>query len=292
MQTHDGARDVNVSKPALFIGSSTEGLEFARGVRKQLDGVVEPTLWDNAFPPGSTFIDTLLNTLPQYDFAVLVLTPDALVSDRAVEFLAPRDNLLFELGLFMGRLGRERTFVLHSNTAIKLPSDLAGVTTLKYNWPRQDDDHVQAVGSACDSIRRAVQSLGVLEHRTARAVTELSRRQESQERTLLRHNSAIRALQVALNGIVTRYEFDKLDGLAREGAFLCYYSDDLGNELKRLRAMGLVQNNQGTGFREMRNAHRDTDKQFDLKRYAHITDAGAEYLALRRESAFEDDLPS
>jgi hypothetical protein len=270
------------SKPSLFIGSSTEGLEFARGVREALDGIAETTLWESAFPPGGTFIDTLLNTLPQYDFAVLVLTPDTLVSDREQEALAPRDNLLFELGLFMGRLGRSRTFILHQNTAFKLPSDLAGVTTLKYNWPRIDHSHVQAIGPASDSIRRAIQALGFIDTKTARTVSELSRKQENHERTLSHHQRQIRSLQVALQGVVTQYELDKLVGLASEEPFWCYFSDDLYNELKRLRAMDLARHNDGTGLRDMRDWYRDKNEQFDLKRFFHITEAGAEYLVLRQ----------
>jgi hypothetical protein len=271
------------SKPAIFVGSSTEGIEFARGVRQLLNDVAEPTLWENAFPPGSTFVDTLINALPQYDFAALVLTPDALVTDRQTEALAPRDNLLFELGLFMGRLGRSRTFILHQNTAFKLPTDLAGVTALKYNWPRADQDHVQAVGPACDSMRRAIVALGFAEMRTSRAVTELARKQDTHERTLARHNQQIRFLQVTLQGIVTQYEFDKLVGLSGPDPFWCYYSDDLYTELKRLRALGLVRQNEGTGLRDVRNGYKDKDARFDLKHYFHLTEAGSEYLRLRAD---------
>ena len=271
------------SKPALFIGSSTEGLPFARGVLEALDDVAEMTMWEHAFPPGGTFIDTLLNTLPQYDFAVLVLTPDALVSDRDVDALAPRDNLLFELGLFMGRLGRTRTFILHQNVAFKLPSDLAGIQTLRYNWPRADGSHVQAVSPACASIRRAIQALGFIEAKTSKAVTELARKQRTSERMLSEHSRQIRWMQVALQGIVTQYEYDKLVGLQRPEPFWCQYSDDLYSELKHLRAMGLARHNDGTGLSRMRERYRGKGDQFDLKKFFHITQAGAEYLELRAQ---------
>ena len=272
-------------KPALFIGSSTEGLPFARGVLEALDDAAEITMWDHAFPPGGTFIDTLLNTVRQYDFAVLVLTPDALVSDRKVDTLAPRDNLLFELGLFMGHLGRERTFVLHQNVQFKLPSDLAGVQTVRYNWPRSDGSHVQAVGPACATIRRAIEAHGFNETKTAQRVNELARQQQSSERTLTEHSRQIRWMQVALQGIVTRYEFEKLIGLAADGPFWCQYSDDLFNEMKRLRAMDLARHNDGTGLSRMRDQYRGKSDRFDLKQFCHITDAGKEYLTLRQQIA-------
>src|SRR5262245_27745228 len=89
-------------KPSLFIGSSTEGLEFARAARSLLAKDAETTIWDEGFfGLGSTFIETLINSLARFDFALLVLTPDDLVASRKDETLGPRDNVIFELGLFM-----------------------------------------------------------------------------------------------------------------------------------------------------------------------------------------------
>ena len=112
-----------MGKPSLFIGSSTEGLEFARALRDLLVHDAEVTLWNEGlFSLGNTFIETLVNSLPRFDFAVLVLTPDDLVKSREVDLLGPRDNVLFELGLFMGRRGRSRTFILtQSNSRVKIP---------------------------------------------------------------------------------------------------------------------------------------------------------------------------
>ena len=135
-------------KPSMFIGSSSEGIEFARAVRTLLAADVEATLWNEGFfRPGNTFIETLVNALPRFDFAVLVLTPDDLLTSRKIETLSPRDNVIFELGLFMGRLGRSRTVLLNQeNTPLKIPSDLAGVATATYQWPRKDGSYEAAVG--------------------------------------------------------------------------------------------------------------------------------------------------
>jgi hypothetical protein len=272
-------------KPSLFIGSSTEGLDFARAVRTSLMDDAEITLWNEGFfALGNTFIESLVTALPRFDFAVLVLTPDDLVQSRSVEIFSPRDNVLFELGLFMGRLGRARTFILQQRGAIlKLPSDLAGVTTAAYDWPRQDHNYVAAVGPGCDSMRQAVRELGLSEGKMAQAIGQLTTTQDRQEKQLAQHQAQIRSLQVALQGIVTQFEFDKLIGLNADGAFLCYYSDDLYAELKRLRAMGLVRNHQDTGLSTIRREYKDRNHQFDLKRFFYITAAGQEYLALRRE---------
>ena len=279
-----------MTNPSLFIGSSTEGLDFARAVRASLEADAEVTIWNEGFfALGQTFIESLVNALPRFDFAALILTPDDLVVSRHAESFGPRDNVLFELGLFMGRLGRSRTFVLHqASSDLKLPSDLAGVVTAGYDWPRQDNNHRAAVGSACDGIRQAIRDLGVVEAKTARAIVEIKSRQEQQGAELSRQQAQIRSLQVALQGIVTRYEYDKLVGLDAAQPFMCYYSDDLYEELKRLRAMGLVRNHEGTGLGSIRRDFGNRREQFDLHRFFYITDQGREYLALRRQLAAEE----
>src|ERR1700680_2043986 len=132
-----------MTKVAIFIGSSSEGLEFARAVRALLAQDAEVTLWNEVFfAVGNTFIDSLVNAFPRFDFAAVVLTPDDLTTSRDVKTLSPRDNALFELGLFMGHLGRERTFVVRPRSNdLKIPSDLAGLTTAPYDWPRADGNH-------------------------------------------------------------------------------------------------------------------------------------------------------
>jgi hypothetical protein len=274
-----------MTKPSVFIGSSSEGLEFARATRSLLNQDAEITIWNEGFfGPGKTFIETLINALPRFDFAILVLTPDDLINSRELEAFGPRDNVIFELGLFMGRLGRSRTFILHqSNAKIKIPTDLSGVTTATYEWPREDKSYRSAVGAACDSIREVIRDLGISETKTARAINDIRSRQENQETQLSRQQAEIRSLQVALQGILTVYEYDKLVGLSREGPFLCYYSDDLHNEVKRLRAMNLVHHHEGVGLTTIRNNYKDKNQQFDLKKFFYITELGHEYLRLRND---------
>ena len=50
---------------------------------------------------------------------------------RADEVTTARDNVLFELGLFMGALGRERTFIV-TEKSVRLPTDLAGIATVSF----------------------------------------------------------------------------------------------------------------------------------------------------------------
>ena len=133
--------------PTLFVGSSSGGLAVARAVQTQLQHDSEVTVWnEGAFPLGQTTLEGIVNALDRFDFAVLVLTPDDTVVSRTLEHLAPRDNMLFVLGLFMGRLGRSRTFVVCENsTRMKLPTDLAGVTVAKYTADRTDQNIVDVL---------------------------------------------------------------------------------------------------------------------------------------------------
>jgi len=274
-----------MTRPSVFIGSSSEGLEFARAVRSLLYQDAEITIWNEGFfGLGNTFIETLINALPRFDFAILVLTPDDLINSRELESFGPRDNVIFELGLFMGRLGRSRAFVLHqSNATLKIPSDLSGMTAATYEWPREDKSYRSAVGAACDSIREVIRDLGVSETKTAKAINDIRSRQDSHENQLSSQQAEIRSLQVALQGILTVYEFDKLVGLSKEEPFLCYYSGDLYNEVKRLRAMNLVQHHEGVGLTTIRNSYKDKNQQFDLKRFFYLTEQGHEYLRLRSD---------
>jgi hypothetical protein len=86
------------ARPSMFVGSSTEGLKIAKALQVLLDHVCEVTIWSHGvFGLSQGTLESLVNALEEYDFAVLVLTADDLVTSRDAEFVAPRDNVLFEL---------------------------------------------------------------------------------------------------------------------------------------------------------------------------------------------------
>jgi len=64
-------------KPSIFIGSSSEGLSFARAIKEKLGEEAEVTIWNEGlFEVGSVTLDELRTFSYRFDFAVLVLTPD------------------------------------------------------------------------------------------------------------------------------------------------------------------------------------------------------------------------
>jgi predicted nucleotide-binding protein with TIR-like domain len=146
-------------KPSMFIGSSSEGKRIAETVQLVLDEEIDCTVWNQGvFGLSGGTLESLVAAVDDYDFATLVLTPDDLLEKRDQKGRSPRDNVLFELGLFMGALGRDRTFIVHSRTTPPmLPSDLAGITPATYE---ERSNLEAALGPACTRIKRAIESKG------------------------------------------------------------------------------------------------------------------------------------
>ena len=150
--------------PSVFIGSSAEGHAIAEAIQVNLDRACEVVIWSQGiFGLGGGTLETLVEKADEFDFAVLVVTPDDMIHSRGAEQPSPRDNVLLELGLFMGKLGRTRTFVIFDRTAkIKMPSDMAGVTLADYQ-PHASGNLQAALGAASTKIKTAIQDLGVRE---------------------------------------------------------------------------------------------------------------------------------
>jgi predicted nucleotide-binding protein len=147
-------------KPIVFVGSSREALEPARAIQVAFahDNFTTKVWTDGVFNASKATLESLTDTIERSDFAVLVFNADDRVSSRGATMFAPRDNVIFELGLFMGALGRERTYVVKPRGVdLKLPSDLLGITTLEY---APGDDLAAALGAACTSLRRMITDLG------------------------------------------------------------------------------------------------------------------------------------
>jgi len=115
-------------KPRIFIGSSSEGLEVAYVIQNQLKYDFECVLWNDGevFGENTSYLDSLLKAASMFDFGILLATKDDKTDKRMKSFDVPRDNIIFEFGLFVGRLGKNRAFVLQEK-GVELPSDLEGI---------------------------------------------------------------------------------------------------------------------------------------------------------------------
>lgn len=119
----------------IFVGSSSEGKEraesVARALRDTTDGAIVRAWWhDSVFRSGETFIESLEREVDASTAAVLVFTPDDEAVSRSTDLIVPRDNVVFEYGMFVGAVGRKRVALVQLGNA-KLPSDLDGVTVVR-----------------------------------------------------------------------------------------------------------------------------------------------------------------
>ena len=149
-------------RPRIFVGSSREAIGISRAVQAELDEDFDVTVWDqDVFRLSYGSLDSLLNALDSSDAGVFVLRPDDLTERRGESAPAVRDNVIFELGMFIGRLGRDRTFMLApDNSTFTLPSDLIGLTTARFDADRfASGQQRPAVGPACTMIRQALTSI-------------------------------------------------------------------------------------------------------------------------------------
>jgi hypothetical protein len=151
-------------KPSLFIGSSTEGLEIAYAMQENLEHVSEVTVWTQGiFELSKYSLDALLDALDASDFGLFVFAPDDVSVVRGAEKPSIRDNVIFEMGLFVGRLGKERSFIVlprGSEDTLHFPTDLLGLTPALYEASRQDGNLRAALGPACSKVTRAITKLG------------------------------------------------------------------------------------------------------------------------------------
>ncbi|WP_187477920.1 STING domain-containing protein [Amniculibacterium sp. G2-70] len=120
-------------KPRIFIGSSGEGLKVAEYIKHKLQKAeFEVYLWtDDIFKANNSVLETLLKEASLFDFGIMVATKDDFTKKRDKEFETARDNVVFEFGLFLGRLGTNRSFVIQEK-GTELPSDLYGITVPRF----------------------------------------------------------------------------------------------------------------------------------------------------------------
>jgi hypothetical protein len=127
-----------MDKPRIFLGSSGKQEKLLQALTRGLEDVAHVEPWTTSFNPGTTTLERLLELAHEVDFAALVFAQDDWTtssppasSPTGPGQASPRDNVVFEAGLFGGALGMRRTFILHASGA-KLPSDLLGLTSVRY----------------------------------------------------------------------------------------------------------------------------------------------------------------
>src|SRR5688572_3910776 len=152
-----------MNKPRIFLGSSGKQANLLLGLERGLEEFARVEPWTTVFNPGVSTLERLLELTREVDFAAFVFAQDdwTTVGEPAPDSAqaSPRDNVVFEAGLFGGVLGMRRTFILHASGS-KLPTDLLGLTCVRYDGSAADAE-MEAI---CLKLRNAIENEG----RTAR----------------------------------------------------------------------------------------------------------------------------
>lgn len=151
-----------MDKPRIFLGSSGKQQKLLQTLTRSLEDVAHVEPWTTSFNPGTTTLERLLELASEVDFAAFVFARDDWTTNSppasgssATGQASPRDNVIFEAGLFGGALGMRRTFILHASGA-KLPSDLLGLTCVCYGEATTAAE-MRAINQ---TLRKAIESEG------------------------------------------------------------------------------------------------------------------------------------
>ena len=160
-QRLEGIRPRNIV-PRVFIGSSTESKRAALAVKKSLEKIAEAVVWTHkdVFEPGKFTLESLEEHAQRSDFAVMVFGPDDVIFSKGNRQAGPRDNVIFELGLFMGALERKRAFVIAPRgKKLKIPTDILGTNFVMYSLGGNKSlDRV--IDEACETLKKVIKKSG------------------------------------------------------------------------------------------------------------------------------------
>jgi len=151
-----------MDKPRIFLGSSGKQAKLLQALTRGLEDIANVGPWTTSFNPGTTTLERLVELAHEVDFAAFVFAQDDWTSKSPPESTnaesgqaSPRDNVVFEAGLFGGTLGMRRTFILHANGA-KLPTDLLGLTSIRYDKATTTAE----IKEINQKLRKAIENLG------------------------------------------------------------------------------------------------------------------------------------
>jgi len=156
---HDPAQS---AKPKVFVGSSSESEKYAEATKRILeqDGKLSVEHWRDYFErAGSkTAIEVLTSAVMEFDFGVFILSPDDVLTLRGETGKVVRDNVIFEVGMFIGALDRDRVFLITSDKYdANLPGDLGGVNIGAYIEGEENSD--SAIRSTASKFREIMKGI-------------------------------------------------------------------------------------------------------------------------------------
>ncbi len=148
-------------KPRIFLGSSGKQAGLLDELTRGLEDVAQVEPWTTSFNPGTTTLERLLELTREVDFAAFLFAQDDWTATAANSSrpesgeASPRDNVVFEAGLFGGVLGMRRSFILHASSS-KLPTDLLGLTCVRYDQAAAPAE----MADVSQKLRKAIENEG------------------------------------------------------------------------------------------------------------------------------------
>lgn len=143
-------------QPRIFIGSSIESITIAQAIKSNIESEAVVSIWNESiFQLSNTGIESLIESINNFDFALFVFKPDDVSIIRDKQYQTVRDNVIFELGLFIGKLGRSRVFfaVPQSVENLHLPTDLSGITYGTFAFCQNEESLKQNLEPFCSTIK-------------------------------------------------------------------------------------------------------------------------------------------
>ena len=243
-------------KPALFVGSSSESLDVAYAVQKNLEDVAEVVVWTQGiFELTKSYLESLLEALEDTEFGLFIFGPDDVIRIRGTEMPAARDNVVFELGLFIGRLGRNRSFILMPKVSadFHLPTDLLGISTATFQPPSRSDWLQAALGPACHDIRAAIRKHAALRNPAIPRTEDMG---------------------LMLSVLIPEPEQKHLLNIASGKTKGYKGRGSLRSELRHLRSIGLIRKRADRHLGELKS-----EGVYDLADILELTDLGRQWVA-------------
>ena len=156
--------------PRVFVISSSEKLNVAEEIFRHLDSdKVAVQLWSQGtFGVSDYPISSLMDAIEEADFTIAVAGADDTLTMRNEVHQVARDNVHLEYGISLGVLGRRRSILLVcADDEVRLPSDVAGLNTLRYR-NNSEDSFKRSIFKTCIDIKEHIVKEGVFTERRVR----------------------------------------------------------------------------------------------------------------------------
>ncbi len=147
-------------KPRVFVASSTKALPYATAVQAHLGETCNVTVWRDLPDFPAKFInEKIFDLSKKFHFGVFIFSDDDRINFNKKLLYVVRDNVLFELGLFIGQLGIGNCYIIRPGIPdFHLPSDIDGILYSKFNQPQSEDEIASVLRVPCGNIKTDIKN--------------------------------------------------------------------------------------------------------------------------------------